>query len=222
MSRRPPPWFESWSAADAVFDRFVADLPLRREQLRLMVEASGGPVLDSSVESLDPLNEWYIEKALRDEPDGMDWYPLWMGPTLPASEPDLNYNTFRNDDLMRLWELISVYVADVVGGVIPHSRWVCFRARGYRERDNGRPAFDIGDRILPAGVFNVGNARVPRMMTYLGTGDRYEGRPASTALSGGVDSVLRRYERVRDAGLLTWQKAPTGPDAHRRIAKPTW
>jgi len=223
MSRRPPPEFGSWDAADAAFDQFMADVPLRRDQLRERLTVTGGPVLDGTVESLDVLNEWYIETALSGEPDGMDWWPVWMKRPQPATRriPGVTGNPIP-DDVIRLWELVSVYVGDVLLPLIPHSRWVCFRAKNYREVINGRPIIDMGDPDWPSDPISVGNANVPRMVSFRGTGHRFDTRPESHFLSDGVLVKVRRFKAGRDAGTLKWQKAPTGPDAHRRTKNPDW
>jgi len=184
MSRRPPPEYGSWEAADAAFTQFMDDLPLRREQLRQKLAATGGPVLDGTVESLDPLNEWYIETALRGAPDGMDWWPVWLARGAPATNPMPElYGYPIPDDVIRLWELVSVYVGDVLLPLIPHARWVCFRAKNYREVINGRPVVDIGSPLFPANVIAVGNALVPRMVSYRGTGSDLEGPADPQSLS---------------------------------------
>ncbi len=223
MSRRPPPEYGSWEAADAAFTRFMDDLPLRREQLRHMVAATGGPPLDGTVEGLDALNEWYIETALRGEPDGMDWWPVWMRRPVPMDKsiPGAIGNN-SPDEIFRLWELVSVYVGDVLLPLVPHARWVCFRAGNYREVINGRPVIDIGNADFPANVIAIGNGGVPRLISYRGTGSHLEEPADPRFLSKGTMAMVHRFEAGRASGTLKWQKAPTGPDAHRRTTKPGW
>jgi hypothetical protein len=223
MSRRPPQEFGSWGAADAAFTQFMADLPLHREQLRQMLAATGGPQLDGSVDSLDALNEWYIETALRGEPDGMDWWPVWIRRPRPVDKSIPGaIGDSAPDEIYRLWELMSVYVGDVLLPLIPHSRWVCFRAKNYREVINGQPLIDLGNSDFPGDAIAIGNANVPRMVSYRGTGHRFDVVPSTRMLSEGAVAMVRRFEAGRDAGTLKWQKAPTGPDAHRRTTKPDW
>ncbi len=223
MRRRPPLRYSSWEAADEAFTRFVGDLPLRREQLRHMVAATGGPQLDGTVESLDALNVWYVETALRGEPDGMDWWPVWIERPRPVDKSIPGaIGDSAPDEIYRLWELVSVYVGDVLLRLIPHARWVCFRAGNYREVINGRPVIDIGNTSFPANVIAIGNAGVPRMVSYRGTGSDLEGPANPRSLSGDTVAMVRRFEAGRASGTLKWQKAPTGPDAHRRTTKPDW
>jgi len=77
MKRLVPGFHASWNDADSAFASFIEALPLRREQLLARLSETGGPELDSSLESLDALNEWYIRIAFADEDDGMDWWPMW-------------------------------------------------------------------------------------------------------------------------------------------------
>jgi hypothetical protein len=223
MSRRPPLRYSSWEAADAAFTQFMVDLPLRREQLRQMLASTGGPQLDGTVESLDALNEWYIETALRGEPDGMDWWPVWIERPRPVDKSIPGaIGDSAPDEMYRLWELVSVYVGDVLLPLIPHARWVCFRAGNYREVINGLPVIDIGNTDFPADAIAIGNAGVPRTVSYRGTGSDFE-RPADPRrLFKDSVAMVERFEEGRDAGTLKWQKAPTGPDAHRRTTKPDW
>ena len=223
MSVRPPERYESWEAVDADFDQFVADMPLRRAQLRERIAATRGPELDGSLESLRPLNVWYIRTALSGEPDGWDWWPLWLERSAPPTNP--MPHVFGNpvpDDVIRLWELVAVYVGDVMLPLMPPSRWVCFRARQFREVINGQPMIDRGDRTFPANPITIANAGVPRAVSHRGTGSRFDKPADPTELVTHVATTVQGFEAARQAGTLKWQKAPTGPDAHRRTTKPDW
>jgi len=160
---------------------------------------------------------------LSGEPDGWDWWPAWHTKKEPPTIviPGITGKP-HPDEVIRLCELVSVYVGDVLLPLIPHSRWVCLRAKNYREAINGQPLVDLGNPLFPADAIAIGNANVPRMVSYRGTGHRFDTRPSPKLLSEGVVAMVRRFEEGRGAGTLKWQKAPTGPDAHRRTKNPDW
>lgn len=112
MRRLVPGFHASWNDADAAFTSFIEALPLRREQLRARLAETGGPELDGSLESLDALNEWYVRMAFADEDDGMDWWPTWHQ---RRDEPPVTTRWHRGapPHLLRLWELVAVYVGDL-------------------------------------------------------------------------------------------------------------
>ncbi|MDR2566469.1 MAG: hypothetical protein LBC97_10555 [Bifidobacteriaceae bacterium] len=68
----------AWYAVqDRLFDRFAAQIPGCRVRLREMVAADGGPELDGSVRSLEPLGEWAVDWVRREPEDGEDWLPYF-------------------------------------------------------------------------------------------------------------------------------------------------
>ncbi|BDZ60703.1 hypothetical protein Lsed01_00044 [Demequina sediminis] len=112
MRRLVPGFHASWNDADLAFASFIEALPVRREQLRARLAETCGPELDGSFESLDALNEWYIRIAFADEDDGTDWWPMWHQ---RRDEPLATTRWHRGAPprLLRLWELVAVYVGDL-------------------------------------------------------------------------------------------------------------
>lgn len=209
----------TWSEADERFERFVAALPERRTQLRQRLADTGGPALDGTLEGLDALNAWYIDTALVDAPDGMDWRPEWLpGPNGPARGP--NGERAASPQLLRLWELVGVYLGDLALARFPASRWVCWRDPSKGAAYNGEPMVDIGLPRYPMNVLSRANVGVPSAYKWAGTGHRYD-EPADPArLRRSTTSAFERAEAYLATEPVRWQKAPTGHDAHRRTKIP--
>lgn len=221
MRKKIPANFPSWEVADREFEAFIGELDLRRFQLRERLAATGGPELDGSLNSLTPLALWYFDAAMRDDDDGMEWWPRWLPPrdpqrTPPEGERDLS------PQFVRLQELVAVYLADVILPWIPHARWVCWRSKSVWDVANGGFVVDVGDATFPFGPLWVVDPKLS--LAYM------QPREAAKHLWGvspqDIETSARRKIIERDARLngrpVTWQKAPTGPDADRRTRKPTW
>jgi hypothetical protein len=205
----------TWAEADAHFEAFVAGLPERREQLVQRLTETGGPTLDGTLEGLDALNEWYIATALADEPDGMDWLPTW----LPISGdfgrgPD--GERLISPQVYRLWELVGVYLGDLALARFPDSRWVCWRDPSQGMVFNGEPIIDVGLPRFPLWVLSKANVDVPRTYSYHGTGHRYDVAADPTRLRRVTTTMFEQAAERLHTTPRRWQKAPTGPDAHRR------
>jgi hypothetical protein len=149
MSRLLPRVHASWDEADEAFQSFVDAFPERRVQLRERLEATGGPELDGTAASLDALNEWFIRIAFEDQDDGMDWWPTWKEPydpqriaeaLVPVSPPHL----------LRLWELVAIYLADLCLAETEDARWVCWRGDMRHDANNAFPLIDQGFKRPPA------------------------------------------------------------------------
>lgn len=217
-----PVRFASWEDADAAFDRFIDSLPERRGQLRQRLADTGGPELDRSLESLSPLTEWYFEAALRDERDVMDWWPEWLPPTDANFKPYEDNPRQLSPQFVRLWEMVGIYIADVLQPLVPHSRWVCWRAKAAREITAGALMLDFGDQLFPFDVFPAANAGMVSLYIHYGTGHRWEKPIDADAFEPALRERVLGRDTLRRGRPLTWQKAPTGPDAFRRTSKPDW
>lgn len=222
MTKKMPVRFASWEEAEAAFDRFYSLLPERREQLRTRLRATGGPDLDGSLETLTPVMRWYIDTALEDADDGMDWWSEWLAPNNPHFKPDEDNPRQPSPQLVRLWEMVGIYVADVVQPLVPHARWVCWRAKAATELTAGAFALDFGDQLFPFDVFPAANAGLVNWYIYYGTGHRRERPINPDEFEPALRERVLRRETLRRGRPLTWQKAPTGPDAFRRTSTPDW
>jgi hypothetical protein len=207
----------SWEEADERFVQYVADMPLRREQLAGRVSETGGPPLDRGIDGLDDLNEWYIDTALRDLDDGMDRMPHHSRTAEP--HPDWTPNDYIprwvSPQVSRLWAMLAVHVGDVMLGELAESRWVVWRSKHQNEAHNGLYSIDIGDPARPSAVVASSNAGIVRAYEHYGM-RAYE-RPDMHRLRENVERDLERARAVREAGTQRWQKAPTGPDARRKV-----
>lgn len=211
--------------ADERFERFVSTLDVRREQLRDRVAAWGGGLLDvsaldGSVESLGPLSRWFTAAARRGEPDGWDWSPwAWLAPR----RPEVPVTPAEFD---RLWELVGVYLADVVMTELPPSRWVCWRTYHSPRRDGRRPSYleyytgmpvvDVGDGKSAWDALGIGRAGVPRLHVFAPMDDPVQEPPFPEHLRWRVERLLawRRWQKEYNPNQqYRWRHAPTGEEA---------
>ena len=65
-------------------ERYVASLPELRERFARRLAVTGGPVVDTSVESLADLDPWYEREIQDPTPDGLDGMPLWWDAGMPG------------------------------------------------------------------------------------------------------------------------------------------
>jgi len=212
----------SWEEADEHFEAFAATLPQRRRELAEHVAATGGPELDLSVESLTPLNEWFIETVLdRPAPPDIDFRPAWMSPPNPDFTPTPGGPRRAPGWLYLLWEQLGVYLGDVMIEQTPGARWVCWRSPRRGNISNGQPTVDIGVPEDGFKAMSCANGDVLGAWMYLGTGERgMDARPDPGFYLKYFTAVLER----RDAYLATkpprWQAAPTGPRARKTQREP--
>ncbi|HEY0188220.1 MAG TPA: hypothetical protein VGC67_12090 [Cellulomonas sp.] len=228
-------------AADERFERFTQRLDVRRQQLLDRVAASGGglmdsSVLDGSVASLGPLSRWFTAMTRQNEPDGGDWSPWqWLAPRrpeVPATPAEFD----------RLWELVGVYLADVVMAAIPRSQWVCWRTVNQRhlteggtrrgvEYLTGMPVLDIGyvhgDDLGAVDALGLGRAGAPRLHVFAPMTDPLREPPFPEHLRWRVERLLawRRWREEFDPHRqYRWRHAPTGEQAelHYRPPEPPW
>lgn len=201
---------------DELFDVFMGQIPQFREELKRIAAADGGLELDGSVDSLDALNAWVIDWARREPDDGATWWPMHQ----PRPDPswtglsELGTRTI-SPQAARMIERISVYFADVVMGLVPGSRWVCWRGSKVGERFAGSHVLDVGVPTMPIpalakGASGWGNAY---MSCFDETHFAYR-PPDPGALRWQVERVLGGLESHREKGLeQVFQPAPTGPEA---------
>lgn len=221
MRRLVPGFHASWNDADSAFASFIEALPLRREQLRARLAETDGPELDGSLESLDALNEWYIRIAFADEDDGMDWWPMW---DLPRDPPPVSSAIARvaPPHLIRLWELVAIYVGDLALARTADARWVCWRGQSRHDAYNARPVIDCGFKYVPFDPVGIANAGVVKAYVQQGDGTQ----PSTPPPPGELRRKLEKWLTFR-IGLLnsepqTWQKAPSGRGAGTRVAMRPW
>lgn len=208
----------TWQEADERFDRFMAALPERRAQLRERLTDTGGPELDGTVEGLDALNEWYIATAMSEQPDGMTWLPEWL-PSVDPTQRGFDGERMPSGEVLRLWEMIGIYLGDMALARFPDARWVCWRDHTPRGVNNGEPAIDAGLPRFPLDVLSRANATVPRMYMYAGTGHALDTPSEPSWLREVFDYIETTATEQLAATRPRWQRAPTGPDAHRRTTK---
>jgi hypothetical protein len=209
----------SWEEADARFGTYLAEMPLRREQLAQRVAETAGPPLDRGVDGLDDLNEWYLDVGLAGLDDGMTWIPYHAPPATPPPgwEPSVMIPRWVAPQVSRLWAMVAVHVGDVLLRELEQSRWVVWRSRHANEVNNGVYGIDVGDPHHPADVIGLANGGLVYAYEHLGTGDHADRRPPGDRFRTGVLRELDRARAVRDSGTARWQKAPTGPDARRNV-----
>ncbi len=212
---------DSWEEADARFDRLMAVLPERQEQLRVRLSETGGPALDGTRASLRAANEWFIRVAFEGEPDGMDWFPEWVPHNPDATIPD--DERIVPPEIYRLWELLGIYIGDVMVSEVPGSRWVCWRSKYPRAGENGCPVIDFGVRTICFDALAAANGGVLRSYAHHGNGGMYDVPADPNEYGDTFERWLRfRAENLEREGRESWQKEPTGPGARTRVRTRTW
>lgn len=73
--------------AERRFNEWVASEPERRAQLTAWVAGSGGPVLEPTLDSLRPLNRWYLDRAVEAQRTRLRACPRGRGGQTPTSSP---------------------------------------------------------------------------------------------------------------------------------------
>lgn len=147
--------------AERRFAEWVAAEDDRRGHLHAWVAATGGPALDPTLESLRALNVWYHARAVEAQADPSPGRPSWAPPRNPDFVPRPGGPRPASDAVMRLWDLVTVHVADVLRAQVPGSRWICFRNGDRRDDRNGKPMMDIGWLENPADVIMLAHGSVP-------------------------------------------------------------
>ena len=111
----PPKNFFDLDDADAqaFFADYVSRAPARLEEFRAEVEASGGPSLDGSPESLVGLWRWFQARPREDE----GALPAWYEPDVPGAPGALAASTVRDVDGLAL------YFAQVLRRALPGFEW---------------------------------------------------------------------------------------------------
>jgi hypothetical protein len=210
----------TWEEADEHFEVFAGVVAERRRELGERVVASGGPVLDRSVGSLGPLNEWFIAEVLdRPAPAEVDYRPAWMPPRNPDYRPNPTVpRVARWLDL--LWEQVSVYVGDVMIEQVPGAGWVCWRSPYRGRAENGEPVIDVGNPEAPFSATSCANAGVLRSWTHQGTGDWADVRPDPSEIQRFFQASLDSRAAYLAEHPARWQGAPTGPRARRSQPEP--
>lgn len=179
--------FNEWTReqAEAFFEQWVAEEPLRRERLRERIAATDGPELDGSLESLVPFNVWFLEQARIAGEDPTPGRPAWA----------VRGHTSISDAVRWVQELVAQYFADVLRKQEPQARWVCFRTKDRRDGRNGMTMLDLGWAGNPVDVLVLANGTV---LTHLFYDREFE----PDKLKRDAELVLRQLAEYR-AGVWT-------------------
>ncbi|MDR1427313.1 MAG: hypothetical protein LBJ08_06100 [Bifidobacteriaceae bacterium] len=200
-----------WAVQDTVFDKFMATHDQCVEELCQLVRSTGGPELDGSVQSLEPLNDWLEIPILLGAKwdDGYDWWPTW------ASVQDPNFRAPGEMSILQYFRLqgrIAFYYADVLISQLPGSQWVCWREGRYTTERTGSFLLDIGTAWTPADP--LGSAFGCIYASWKASLDPTDPRHAplgeSTLMKEFESDSLRRMDWLSEGRELTFQPAPTG------------
>ena len=118
-------------------ESYLESLEPARERLRGRIAGVAGVQLDGSIESLVPLNAWFMDEILEtpDKP-GLS-LPSWWDPAMPTAETgDPETYPFTRSQL-ELIDEVQAYYAEVLQKVRPDAPWVIYK-RGKRNINNGR------------------------------------------------------------------------------------
>lgn len=213
--RLRPDFHESWDAADAKFDQFIASIPERREQLRELVASTGGPELDGTPASLQLLNDWSIEFGLSDQDDGMDWWPRWKYRMTPGEQAQKRTIPVP-DKVYRLWELTGIYFADMCLAQDPSLQWVCWRGSHRIDIKNARFILDQGLLHEPLDPLTLGNVGVIRTISQRELRPDLA-HPNPNQLYDWFSRWVNQRHELYETKPRSWQAAPTGRKANKRI-----
>jgi hypothetical protein len=203
-----------------LFDRFMSQVPGCRTKLREMVAETGGPELDCSLRSLEPVCQWVLDWVKREPDDGEDWLSIWFNRDAPrVHEVDNGHLVYKNWYLSpqadRMRQRLAVYVSDVMMRLVPRSRWVCWRGNFVGDHPAGDILLDVGDPNRP---FQP-RAADGLVFTHAYTAGFDPSHPEYRApnpreATDYVDQTLARLEERRRKGLEpVFQAAPTGREA---------
>jgi hypothetical protein len=209
----------AWYAVqDQLFEMFMARVPENRVRLREMVAADGGPELDLSVGSLAALGEWFVDWARRDPDDGEDWSSVRVRHTMPPGSVTMIGTKWISAQYERMQDRVAVYLGDVAMGLVPGSRWVCWRAGSVGDRFAGEVVVDVGDPDVPfRAPGSVGWVCGSAYARSFDPSKSFYRPPEPHAWAQIVTSTLERLEKRRERGLEPeFQPAPTGPEAKGR------
>jgi hypothetical protein len=211
----------SWEEADEHFEAFAAVVSERRRELAERVAASGGPVLDRSLGSLGPLNEWFIAEVLdRPAPAEVNYRPAWLPAPNPDYRPNPTVPRATPGWLFLFWEQISVYVGDVMAAQVPGAGWVCWRSPYRGRAENGEPVIDVGNPETPFAAITCARAGVLLSWAHQGTGDDSDVRPDPSKMQRFFQASLDSRAAYLAEHPARWQSAPTGPRARRSQPTP--
>ncbi|WP_152649982.1 hypothetical protein [Demequina globuliformis] len=213
--RMRPDFHASWAEADAKFEEFVASIPKRREQLRTLMAATGGPELDGTPASLQQLNDWAIEFGLSDQDDAMDWWPLWLYRMTPEEQAQKRTMPVP-DKVYRRWELTGIYFADMCLAQDPTLQWVCWRGDHPIHIKNARFVLDQGLATDPWDVLQIGNVGVVRAINQRELSPDIA-HPEPTRLYDWYSRWVSQRHHLYETKPRSWQAAPTGRKANKRI-----
>lgn len=145
----------------------------------------------------------------------MDWLPEWVpAPGGPVRGPQ--GERAASPQVLRLWELVGVYLGDLTLARFPRSRWVCWRDPSRGLVFNGEPLVDVGLPRFPLDVLSRANACVPRTYSFHGTGTEWDVPADPTWLRRNLTRAFDSADERLATDRVRWQKAPTGRRARRR------
>jgi hypothetical protein len=203
-----------YGVQDRLFEMFMARVADNRVRLRQMVAADGGPELDGSLGSLTGLGEWFCGWARRDPDDGESWESVRVNHKVSR---EVNVLGLRggSPQLERMEDRVAVYLGDVVMGLVPHSRWVCWRGDAVGDRFAGDIVVDVGDPDQPfnAPLFAGWVCGAAYITSY--DESNFHFKPENPReMTEAVEWILGRLEERRVAGKEpVFQPAPTGREA---------
>ncbi|MDR1426253.1 MAG: hypothetical protein LBJ08_00620 [Bifidobacteriaceae bacterium] len=203
-----------WAVQDTLFEKFMATHDQCIEELQRLVRANGGPDLDGSVESLEPLNDWlkYPPLTGAEWDDGCDWRPTWAH----IGDPDRRGP--GGMDLLQYFRVegrVAFYYADVLISQLPGSKWVCWREMRFNGYCSGLFVLDIG--TFPTGVFpllTVGDCIDDSWRANVNPAHAsYSSRGEHTLMNMLQRDTSLRMDWLLEGKELDFQAAPTGRSA---------
>lgn len=134
--------------ARTALEDYVATLPGLVQRLRARITRVGGPELDDTVDSLEPLGPWFMDQIRADRDDKLSGVPIWWGDT-PTRDDEPEGLPFTARQL-RLIDEVQAYMAHVLQVAVPAATWVVYRDKHPRHARNGKPMLQLVNGTDPA------------------------------------------------------------------------
>jgi hypothetical protein len=151
---------ESREEQDAVFKKFLAELPPALERFRARARRAGLPL--GGVESLGPVGAWFLSEI--PAPEHIEGYqlPVWLDPeSHPRGEAGEGYEYELTRDQIALVDDTQAYFASVLQQAYPDAKWIIYRPRSKYDMNRGWPTLLLGRPNVPANT--VGKLFIPAM-----------------------------------------------------------
>jgi hypothetical protein len=137
--------FKHKDKIDELRDEYLESLPSACARLNDRLAGQVDFELDGTVESLTPLNRWYMGEIIRAAQEPATGLPVWWDPEMPtADDGDPETYPFTRSQLALIDE-VQAYYAFVLRNVRPDAPWVTYKG-GKVDMNNGSTMLQLGKK----------------------------------------------------------------------------